>query len=290
MENYHLYRLGIWLVAHLPVGFSYFVAALVAELNFLFNTRSRRGVYANQSAVLPPRTPTWRRWVTARCAFRYFAYSVVDFFRIPTMRRTNLDRFVGRFEGWEYLEAAMAKGVGGIFATVHMGSWELGGAYLGHLGLPLTAVALPHKDPRIERVFARSRATSGIEVVPVGGALRKLQDALINRRFIAMVVDRDVTGHGGKLPFFGRPTRLPHGHATLALRTGAWLFPTVVYRLPDGHSGIRICEPIIPDPEHDTAESLSLGCMAVLETFIRRWPHQWSSFYDLWDDTELPVA
>lgn len=290
MENYYLYRLGIWLVAHLPVGFSYFVAGLIAELNFLFNSRSRRGVYANQAAALPTRTNAWRRWVTARCAFRYFAYSVVDFFRIPSMRPTNPDRFVSRLEGWEHLEAAMAQGVGGIFATVHMGSWELGGAYLGHLGLPLTAVALPHKDPRIDRIFNRNRASSGIEAVPVRGALRKLSESLANNRFIAMVIDRDVTGHATVAPFFGRPTRLPHGHAILALRTGAWLFPAVIYRLPDKRSAVKICAPIIPDPVHDTPESLTVRCMAVLETYIRRWPNQWSSFYDLWDDEELPVA
>jgi len=43
-----------------------------------------------------------------------------------------------------------------------MGSWELAGASMGLMGVPLTVVALPHKDPRVDEIFTntRGRATS----------------------------------------------------------------------------------------------------------------------------------
>ena len=289
-ENYYLYRAAIWLVTRLPRGFFNSVAGLVAELNFLFNSRSRRGIYANQGHVLPPETSAWQRWRFARRAFRNFAYSVADFFRLPQMSSDNLDRFVANVHGWEHLQAAVDAGMGGIFVSVHMGSIEMVGAYLGLRGIPLTVPALPHKDPRIDQIFVNSRETTGIEVVSIGGALRKLEEALTRKRFIALAADRDVSGHGPRLPFFGEVTRMPVGHAFLALKTGAWIVPACIYRLPDGRSTVEIRPPIIPHPATDTIDSLTLRCLEVLEELIRAHPEQWSSFFDLWHETELPVA
>lgn len=289
-EYYQLYRLGIWLVARLPQGFVYFTAGMIAELNFIFSPRSRRGVYGNQARALPPGTGRLQRWRCARAAFRYFAYSVVDFFRIPLMNPHNLDRFVAGISGWEHLRAAMDAGKGGIFVTVHMGSWELGGAYMGMRGVPLTVAALPHKDPRIDQIFLESRLASGMEIVPVGGALRKLENAVARGRFIGLVADRDVSGHGPRLPFFGEVTRMPIGHVSLALSTAAWILPVCIYRQPDGRSFIEIRAPIIPDPATDAPEDLAQQCLSVLEEFVRAHPEQWSSFFDLWHETDLPVA
>lgn len=291
MENYTLYRLGIWLASVAPLWLAHFVASLIAEISFIFWARRRRIIYANLEHVLPPGTSRWKRWSVARGACRNFSYSVVDFFRIPPMSLTRASRYIAECHGLEHLEAARTQAVGGIFATVHMGSWELAGVYLGLRGLPITAAALSHRDSRIDQIFLANRESAGIEVVPVGGALARLQDAVTRGRFIALLVDRDTRGHGPVLPFFGRPTHVPNGHARLALRTGAWILPTVTYRRLDGKLVIRICEPIIPDPQHDTIDSLTSRCLRVMEQFIRERPDQWSMFHNLWPEgQDAPVA
>lgn len=290
LENYYLYRTGIWLTAHLPLGLAYFIAGMVAELNFLLNARLRRGVYASQAHALPPKTGRWQRWRCARAAFRHLGYSLVDFFRIPDMTKDNLDQFVAEFKGWDNLQAALRNGRGAILASVHMGRAEMAGAYLAIRGVPLTTVALPHKDKRIDEIFTTTRKNSGLEVVPVGGEVRKLYEALRHNRFVALAVDRDVSGQGPKLPFFGEETHMPIGHARLALKTGAWILPVCMYRREDGRNVIEIRQPIVPDPATDTAESLTLRCLSVLEDFIRARPGQWVTFYDLWNETGLPVA
>jgi KDO2-lipid IV(A) lauroyltransferase len=289
LENYRLYQLGMWLVTRLPNALVNSVADLLAELSFLLNRRSRRGLYANLRHVLPAETSRLRRWQIARQAFRTFAYSVVDFFRVSQMNPDNLERFVGECRGWEHLQAAMDAGVGGIVITAHISSWEVGGAYLGLAGVPLTVVALSHHDPRIDELFLGSRRATGMEVVPVGGAMNKLAAALKRGRFVVLLADRDVTGRGPVLPFFGELTRVPNGHAFLALRTGAWILPGCVYRRPDGKLAIEFRSPISPDPACDTIESLTQRCLVVLEDLIRAHPEQWSSFYDLWSKKELPV-
>lgn len=286
-ENYYLYRLGVWLVAILPPWFVDWTAVALVDLNYLLNRRGRNGIWANLRHVLPPDATDAERRRVARGTFRNFALSIADFFRIPQLTRENADQFVAEVQGWEHVRAAMEARAGAIFMSAHMGSWELAGAYLGLKGVPITGVVLPHRDPRIDQLYLEMRERVGIEVVSVGGAMRRLYEALKRGRFVGIASDRDTSGQGVPLPFFGEITRMPVGHAKLALRTGAWILPVSVYRRPDGRTAIEVRPPIRPDPERDTEEGLALRCIAVLEEFIRARPEQWSSFEDLWAE---PVA
>ena len=106
-ENYYLYRLAFWAINRSPRGLVYFIAGLLAELNFIFNRKSRRGVYANQVRVLPPETSAFQRWRMARAAFRHFAYAIADFFFIPNLTRENLSQHIAEIRGQEHLDAAL---------------------------------------------------------------------------------------------------------------------------------------------------------------------------------------
>lgn len=287
-ENYQLYRLGLWLVRILPRGLVYFVAGVIAELNFGFNRTGRRGVYDNLDHVLGRSVSRFTRWRYGRSAFRHFAYSVIDLFLIPGLRLDNLNRFVAAFHGMENIEACRAAGKGGIFMTVHMGSWELAGATLGLLGIPVAAAVLKHADPRIDEIFAGIRKRGQIQEVPLGGALPKLEAAVAQGRFIALVSDRDVKGTGMKVRFFGEETSLPTGHAKIAARTGGWILPGMTYRTHDHRIVVEIRPPIIPQPG-ETEEELMARCVPELEAIIRAHPDQWSSFFNLWSKTRRPV-
>lgn len=287
-ENYTIYRIGLWLIAHLPRGFVYFGAGVIAELNFFFNRTGRRGVYANQRRVLPSDLNAFDRWRAARAAFRHFSYSIVDFFHIPNLTQENLDSYIAEVRGLEHVRGLQAQNLGGVFMTVHMGSWELGGAAMSFYDVPITAAVLKHKDPRIDEIFNNTRLSGNIEIVHVGGALAKLENALTRGRFIALLADRDVKGAGLRLPFFGEPTRMPTGHAKLALRNGAAILPATTYRVHDFRIVIEIEEPLWADPAGETEESLTARCIEQIERMIQRRPDQWLSFFNLWSEN-LPT-
>lgn len=288
LEKYRLYRIAISLVTHLPLGLVYALASLLGSLGFLLFSGPRHAVIANLGHVLPPGTTDRQRRLVAHRVFRNFACSVADFLRAPRMQVADVERLVAGITGWEHVEATMAAGKGGIVATLHMGNWELAGAYLSLHGLPLTVAALPHKDPRVDRIFLDGRTKFGVTTVPAGGAVRRLWEALVHKRFIALLADRDVLAGGIELPFFGTATRVPYGHAKLALRTGSWIVPACSYRRPDRRLVIEMRPPLIADPAIDTEESLTTRCLAVLEEFIRARPEQWLSFDRIWDAPRAP--
>src|SRR5512137_2353066 len=100
-ENYQLYRVALWLVRWLPRGFLYFVAGVIAELNFAANRTGRLGVYANLDHVLGTGISRFTRWRYGRSAFRHFAYSIIDIFLIPSLTLEDLSSYVAKIDGME---------------------------------------------------------------------------------------------------------------------------------------------------------------------------------------------
>ena len=72
----------------------------------------------------------------------------------------------------------------------------------------------------------------------------KVLRALRDNRIVCLLSDRDLTGDGVEVEFFGERTTLPGGPATLALRTGAALLPVAVYFAPGQQHDAVVLPPI----------------------------------------------
>ncbi|NIS21734.1 MAG: phosphatidylinositol mannoside acyltransferase, partial [Thermoplasmata archaeon] len=58
---------------------------------------------------------------------------------------------------------------------------------------------------------------------------------MADNKAVALLSDRDLKGRGVEVEVFGEETTLPPGPATLAVKTGAPLFPVATYFEGDGH-------------------------------------------------------
>ena len=253
-ENYQLYRLAIGLVFRLPQWFFFFVAGTIAEINFIFSPRSRRGVYTNQAHALPPDTADSGAGAALRglsllrlLRRRLFPHSADE--------PAEPGSFIAGVDGWEHLRAAMNTGKGGIFVTVHMGSWELGGAYMGMRGVPLTTgPRCRTKTPASTRFSLRADWPPGWRLYRWAGhcgSWRMLWRAggLFGWLPIAMF-----SGQTHRLPFFGEGTACRLGTFRWRSAPARGILPVCIYRQPDGRSFIEVRPPIIPDPAMDTPE------------------------------------
>ena len=99
--------------------------------------------------------------------------------------------------------------------------------------------------------------------------------------------DRDITGKGIPVDFFGSPTTLPAGPATLALRTGAALLPTAVYFEDNGqHRGV-VRPPIPTGRSGKLRDDVTVATQRLaneLEHLISVAPEQWHVFQPNWPD------
>lgn len=194
--------------------------------------------------------------------------------------------------GDERLVAASREGKGAILLTAHVGNFELGGLFLAELGLAVAAVYVPDPSPVVERHREEARRMLGVRGLPIDTspfAFLPVRKALEENLCVAIQGDRDVSGTGRRMPFFGKTASFPVGPFRLAQMSGAPIFPVFVLQEDDGRYRTVVEEPIrIPNVRGDDGDAAVTAALArfvaSLERTIRAYPTQWYLFTRFWED------
>lgn len=190
-------------------------------------------------------------------------------------------------DGLDKILKAHEAGNGMIYALPHMGNWEAAAPVAVAEGIPVVAVAEVLANRRITDWFTEMRAEFGIEIVLATGrveVMRKLEQAIAANKAVALLSDRDLKGRGVEVEFFGERTTLPPGPATLAVRTGAPLFPVGCYFKDDGYRVVVHDALAVPDHGSRTERVVALtqALARELEDIIRHAPRQWHLVVPNW--------
>ena len=151
MINYYLYLLGEKLSLTLPLRISYFLASFIAIFQYLFLSKDRKNIKKNFKVIFP--NDNWLQLTLKGIRlFANFNKHIVDFLRLSLVDEEFIKRRF-QIENVDYIDSVLKQGKGAIVLTAHLGSWELGGAVMAKLGYPIYAVALTHKDPKVDKFF-----------------------------------------------------------------------------------------------------------------------------------------
>lgn len=281
MLDYLLYKIGEFLVTSLPWGLAYRVGAFFADLQFRLSKKDREAVFANLRVIFPNEKEAIIR-KKARDVFINFAFYLVEFFRSPGMDEVYIkDHF--SLIGKENLENALTIGKGAILLTAHIGNFELGGMALSMLGYPIMAIALDHKNSKINDFFKQRRVNKGMEVVSLGASVKHCFRGLRDNKFVAILGDRDFSNSSYPLDLLGRKKNIPRGPAVLALSTGSPIVPVFVIRQGLGHFTIECLPPVGITKETSEIEIMK-KCTKIIEEQIYKKPTQWLMFREFWKE------
>jgi phosphatidylinositol dimannoside acyltransferase len=212
---------------------------------------------------------------------RYF----YELFRLPGTPKSWIDAHAV-VTGAEHIQAAIAAGRGVVLALPHLGNWDFGGAWLAGQGYAVTVVAEPVEPPELFEWFVGTRERLGMRVIALSPrAGSEALGALRANEAVCLLCDRDLTGDGIGVEFFGEGTTLPAGPATLALRSGAPLIPVGCYFLPHGSHRIQILEPIDTARAgriRDDVTRVTQQLARRFEDLIRAEPEHWHLLQPNW--------
>jgi lauroyl/myristoyl acyltransferase len=254
-------------------------------------------VLAWASTRCPPRLMYWmaRRLVVVPFALlrgKYMmfehAYHWIDFFRWSQLSAERLRGAVAVVEGEERFLAARRSGRGTVLLTAHMGNPEVGAVALGKSFEPIHVLYWRDRFATAEEFRTRMRRLGNVEGIAVDASPLSVVPALRVLRqggLLAAHGDRDPSGRGVPLEFFGAPAPFPLGPFLLAARSGALILPTffllerdrrfhVIYEAPIDLAG--------DGPEAPRVRAAMQGWLRLLERRVRERPEQWYCFYPFW--------
>ncbi|MFW5933558.1 MAG: phosphatidylinositol mannoside acyltransferase, partial [Actinomycetota bacterium] len=184
--------------------------------------RQREQVRRNLARIVPEAGPRELHELV-RAAYVAYARYWLDSFRLHTMDGAQVVA-ASAAEGLEHLDALQAGGEGGILATGHLGSWDVGAFFATRRHWGMVVVAELVEPRRLFERFVQLRRDAGIDVIPLvqgGDMLDRLEQRITDHGQLAtLLADRDLTRRGPIVSFFGEPCRLPPGAAALSRRTG----------------------------------------------------------------------
>lgn len=274
------------LLERLPRPWAYALAVVAARFAWWFSPLARPRLEYNLQIACPELRAdqsALRRlsWLN----FRNHAKAYADLMQLPT---AHVETFGARLEvdGLPYLQQARQIGKGLLVVSAHMGSYEEAAAIWSATQAPVSLFAEELEPRALYEWYRDTRARLGISVLPLDhGGIRKVLQALREQEIVITAIDRDVTGTGYLMPFFGKLAPIPLGPAAIALRMGTPLLPVCLSRKPDDTFLVECAPLVIPvSTGNMRADQVRITgqLLRCIEGFIRRHPEHWHVPHRIW--------
>ena len=294
------YALGWALVCRVPESWARSAFLFAGDIAWRRQGRGVQRLEANLRRVIGPQASGKELRALSRAGMRSYARYWMEVFRLPVISRERILAGTVSNGGEQAALAQLAAGRGVVFALPHTGNWEVAGAWIIARGAgKFTTVAERLKPESVFLRFLAFRESLGFEVLPATGGNSRfgvLAQRLRAGGMVCLPADRDVTGGGIEVEFFGQKARMMGGPAALAVQTGAALLPAVLWFEGRGW-GVHIY-PEIPVPaegsRRDKIAAMTQQMARNFETGIAAHPEDWHMlqrvFAEDFDPGRLPAA
>src|SRR5690348_14211439 len=275
------YALAWWLVCRVPESWGRRVFAKAGEIAWRRQGPGVQVLEANLRRVVGPEPSGKELRALSRAAMDSYARYWFEVFRLPVMSTERIVRDMRCVDGEERLLGTLASGRGAVLPLPHMGNWDHAGAWIIARGAPgFTTVAERLKPESLARRFFAFREGLGFEVLPATGGVQRfgiLAQRLRAGGLVCLPADRDITGSGIEVDFFGEKAHMMGGAAALAVQTGAALMPVTLWF--DGPLWCAHIHEEIPVPQEGTRRekiaAMTQQVARVFEGGIAEHPEDW---------------
>jgi KDO2-lipid IV(A) lauroyltransferase len=244
----------------------------------------RRSVAERNIAAAFPELDAAARAHLARRMYSHFGRMAVDILRFAVRGGVGLPPLVRDDGATDTVRELLSRGRGLLILTGHVGNWELAGAYLASVGVPVAAVVKQPSNPYVARYAAAARNRLGIATISFPEARAGVLAALRDGRAVALVADQGALRGSTWSPFFGKPTKTPEGPGLFAARSGAPVAFGALLAEPTG-AYRSVFEPMSIETGgglREVIQQVADSFREKLESLVRTSPEQYLWTHRLW--------
>lgn len=285
MFGYIGYKILEFIAISTPYPVTYFIAAFGARLWMLTGVNVKT-IRNNVSTVLNLNINDKEIHRIANRIFINWAKNIVDFLKHPIISKEKLKQRV-EIEGLEHLDNALKKGKGVVIFSAHIGNFEWGACRIALEGYKIWGLSLVRKNKLVGKFFESNRLSKGLKTLYINRMLNVFR-MLKNNEIVAIPSDWDPTGQATRpFKFFGKTAYLPTGALMIALKSGATLIPSFIWK-KDKYNHFQIVEKpidLIREGDKETLINKNMEkVLEVMEKYIRDNISEWEMFHDIWSE------
>ncbi|GAH21101.1 unnamed protein product [marine sediment metagenome] len=285
MFGYIGYKILEFIAISTPYPVTYFIATFGARLWMLTGVDVKI-IRNNVSKVLNLNINDKEIHRIANRIFINWAKNIVDFLKQPIISKEKLKQRV-EIEGLEHLDNALKRGRGAVIITAHIGNFEWGACRIAVEGYKIWGLSLVRKNKLVGKFFESNRLSKGFKTLYTNRMLNVFR-TLKNNEIVAIPSDWDPTGQATRpFKFFGKTAYLPTGALMIALKSGALLIPSFIWK-KDKYNHSQIVEKpidLIREGDKETLINKNMEkVLEVMEKYIRDNISEWEMFHDIWSE------
>jgi KDO2-lipid IV(A) lauroyltransferase len=184
------------------------------------------------------------------------------------------------------LQALEKEENGYIFATIHMGNWDMAGITADLMGLPIFSIARRQKNPLTDAYLNKTRNSFDMEIIlndskVLKGVIRRIRAGKV----LAILPDVRNKTEALQIDFLNGKANLGAGAALFARQCNCPIYPTVVRRVGWTQHEAVVFDPIYPDTSLDKADDWQRIIQHMMDLFneeIRKTPEQYFWYNKRW--------
>ena len=290
MLQYLFLRLAVFLARRLPERWGVAIAPWFGRVVYRVSPVAKAN-RDNARHVLGPEVDPSQISQLARKAFENRLLNYYEMLRLSDLPLEEITRRM-RIEGTEHIDRLVGEGRGAVITSGHMGPMELMIHGLGSLGYPLIAIAEHLEPERLHRYVMGLRVAHGFNMISTRASLLNVYRRVKRGEFLLSALDRDTTGTGLIVDFFGAPAWVPDGYARLAVRANVPVIVGFCRRAGNG-AVAKIYAPIYPDKSLGKEEAvldLIQRALKLFEAAIREYPEEWHLSTPIWQRAQGRLA
>ena len=282
MLFYFLFRFGAFLARRLPKRWGMAVSRWLGGLIYRISPLAA-DVRDNVRQVLGPDADPDTVSDLARKAFQN---RLLNYFDLLWLSGRSMDE-IGwciKIDGLEYIEQAVSQNRGLIVASAHIGPMEFMIQGVTALNYRFIGIMEQLPNERLHRYMLGLRSAQGLEMISTQVSLLDVYRRLKRGEVLLTAADRDSTGTGIIVDFFGAHAWMPDGYARVAVRANLPVIFGYSRRTEDGADG-KVFPTLYPDRslgKEEAVKDLTQRTVRLIEEAVREDPAAWHLSTPVW--------